>query len=135
MNVGEKIREERKKKKLTQKQLAELTGIAEITIRKYEGGKFKPKNENLNKIASALNVDAETLQPYTRIDLFDHVEKLRRDPGESSDTIRFWDELQETIIIGAFRELNQPGKEKAAQYIDDLTKIPEYRKDYNPEEK
>lgn len=41
---------------MTQKQLGELAGIAEPTIRRYETGKLNPKIETIKKIADALDV-------------------------------------------------------------------------------
>ncbi len=49
MTIGEKIRKTRKQKKMTQNTLAGLTGLAAITIRQYEAGKYTPKIENLSK--------------------------------------------------------------------------------------
>lgn len=54
--VSEQLKYYRKQAKMTQKQLSEETGIAEITIRQYEAGKYQPKIENLHKISNALNV-------------------------------------------------------------------------------
>lgn len=56
MSTGENIRKERRRKKMTQKELAEKTGIAEITIRQYEKDKFKPSFEKIIRIADALEV-------------------------------------------------------------------------------
>lgn len=42
MNEGEKIRNLRKKKGLTQKKLGELSNINEVQIRQYELGKANP---------------------------------------------------------------------------------------------
>ena len=56
MTVGEKIREIRKNANLTQKDLARLSGIAVITIRKYENNERNPKKEQIEKIAKALKV-------------------------------------------------------------------------------
>ncbi|WP_138207762.1 helix-turn-helix domain-containing protein [Haloimpatiens lingqiaonensis] len=56
MNIGDKIRNLRNDKNLTQKELATAAGISEISIRKYENGDRKPKFETLQKIAGALNV-------------------------------------------------------------------------------
>ena len=61
MTVGEKIRECRKDKKLSQKQLGERCGIAEPTIRRYELGKLNPKAETLERIANALEVPVSDL--------------------------------------------------------------------------
>lgn len=56
MTTGERIRAERQKAGLTQKQLGELCGIAEPTIRRYELDKLKPKRETLQKIAKPLGI-------------------------------------------------------------------------------
>ncbi len=56
MSIGENIRKIRKQKGLTQKKLAELSGLNEVTIRSYELGKFKPKIETIQRIANALDV-------------------------------------------------------------------------------
>ena len=47
MPTGTKIKEIRKQKGLTQKQLGDLCGIADSNIRKYENGKQNPKIETL----------------------------------------------------------------------------------------
>lgn len=56
MSIGENIRNTRKLKGMTQKQLGELAGIAEPTIRRYELGMLNPKRETIQKIANALGV-------------------------------------------------------------------------------
>lgn len=61
--TGEFIRVARKAKNLTQKQLGELSGIAEPTIRRYELGKLNPKYETLQRIAKALGVSVLELIP------------------------------------------------------------------------
>lgn len=61
MTVGERIRTVRKSRNLTQKQLGELSGIAEPTIRRYELGKLNPKYETIEKIAGALHTSTGSL--------------------------------------------------------------------------
>ena len=61
MNTGEKIQFYRKANKLTQKQLSELSGVSEISIRKYEAGDRFPKPEQLKKIASVLEIGGNEL--------------------------------------------------------------------------
>ncbi len=56
MTIGERIKNARKNKDWTQKQLEEKTGINEANIRKYESGRQNPKLETIQKIAEALNV-------------------------------------------------------------------------------
>ncbi|MCL2579113.1 MAG: helix-turn-helix domain-containing protein [Oscillospiraceae bacterium] len=55
MSIGEKIKVARKERKMTQRQLAEKSGLIETTIRKYEAGTQTPKLNNLQKIAAALD--------------------------------------------------------------------------------
>lgn len=56
MPTGTRIKEIRKQKGLTQKQLGDMCGIADSNIRKYENGYQNPKIETLQKIADALGV-------------------------------------------------------------------------------
>lgn len=65
MGAGGLIRAARKAKDLTQKQLGELSGIAEPTIRRYELGKLNPKYETLQRIAAALGIPVWQLIPAT----------------------------------------------------------------------
>lgn len=56
MTVGEKIKEFRKEKGLTQKELSKMADIPLPTLQKYETGKFNPKVEAVKKIAAALDI-------------------------------------------------------------------------------
>ena len=58
---GEKIKQLRLGRGLTQRQLSEKSGVIETTIRKYELGAQNPKTDNLQKIATALGVPVYTL--------------------------------------------------------------------------
>ena len=67
MNTGDKIKEYRKEKKITQKQLGQLIGKAEITIRKYESGALVPPLETLYSIAKALDIPVENLTQTKKV--------------------------------------------------------------------
>ncbi len=56
MTFGEKLKYLRKQKGVTQTELAELTGIHQVSIAKYEKDKMVPQPEQLEKITEALNV-------------------------------------------------------------------------------
>lgn len=56
MTIGEKIKRVRMLNHMTQKSLGEACGIGEATIRKYELGIRNPKQEQIRKIANALNI-------------------------------------------------------------------------------
>lgn len=61
LTIGERIRQARNEKGLTQKQLGSISGTSEITIRQYELGKRQPRIEQLQRIADALNISAYDL--------------------------------------------------------------------------
>ena len=58
---GDKIKHYRTLRNLTQKELAELSGISEIAIRKYESGERKAKLKNLYALSEVLNVPPPVL--------------------------------------------------------------------------
>lgn len=61
MTLGEKIRYFRTKQGITQGQLAELSGVHPVSIRKYETSKVQPQPTQIEKIAAALNVSFTAL--------------------------------------------------------------------------
>lgn len=67
--VGDKIKEYRKKRGITQAKLAELTGIHPVSIRKYEAGMMEPRLQQLQRIADALEINSFLLQeePYPKL--------------------------------------------------------------------
>lgn len=99
MDISEKIKQARLKKKLTQKQLAALSEVAEITIRQYESGKRRPKIEQLKKIAAALNVPVSA----------------------------FIDELSEAQHIQSTWEWIQDNEQKRKELIIEILKTHSYR--------
>lgn len=83
MSVGQNIRKIRKEKGITQKKLSELTGIAEITIRQYEAGKYKPKVEQVEKLAKALDVTpfdiiGENIKPLSEYSTKELLQEIER---------------------------------------------------------
>ena len=61
MTLGERIKEARKNKGLTQEELAFITGISISAITKYESNLREAKIEMLVKIADALKIPIESL--------------------------------------------------------------------------
>lgn len=118
MEIGQRIREERKKKRLTQADVAQKAKIAVNSLRLYEAGKRQPHLEQIRRIALAIGVAVS--------DLVD------------SD---FWATLPETemqtvfatnpykeLLNGLFDQLNDEGQSKAVERVEELTEIPKYKK-------
>ena len=61
MQIAEKLKKIRKERGITQNQLAEKAGLATITIQNYEGGKYEPKYETVEKLAKALEISISDL--------------------------------------------------------------------------
>jgi transcriptional regulator with XRE-family HTH domain len=127
MNVGEKIRALRKSSNLTQKELAKKSGIAEITIRKYENQDRQPKIEQIEKIATALEVTPLEILGF---DYWDNA----IDTKELSDSASLLDSIKNEYgedavqLLRWFNELNEQGKTKAVSDIVDMTEVSKYKK-------
>ncbi|WP_237049328.1 helix-turn-helix domain-containing protein [Lentibacillus amyloliquefaciens] len=61
--VGQRIKEERKKKGITQKELGVMIGVKHNTISSYEAGTNAPEQNAIFKIARALDVSTDDLFP------------------------------------------------------------------------
>jgi len=66
--VGNRIREERKKSRLSQKELGEKIGVKHNTISQYENATNSPEQDSLFKIARALNIKVDDLFPPMNVD-------------------------------------------------------------------
>jgi len=120
MNIGSNIKAIRKRKGITQKALAEKTGLAVRTIQDFEYNKINPKLETLLKIADALQVQPDELDPSCRWDdLFTQQEHFLADIKISEMIIKEYG--QETAsTINDFLSLDPEGQDKASEYIDFL---------------
>ena len=61
MTTGELIREARKKKGLTQRELGELLGMSDVGVAQWEKGLRNPRLETRQRIAKALDIDGTAL--------------------------------------------------------------------------
>ena len=72
MTIGELIRDARKKKGLTQKELGERLEVSDVSIAQWENGIRNPRFETRQKLAKALDIDiAELMSEAEKQDFFD----------------------------------------------------------------
>lgn len=122
MDVGQRIKEARKRAGLTQKGLATQIGVATGTIQQYELGKRQPRLEQLSKIARALGttlyelVGDEYFSSHTREEL---VQMWKEVP--------FFDISARDRVDTALGKLNDAGMEKAADVVEIIAEVPRYR--------
>lgn len=81
MTTGELIKQQRNSVHMTQKQLADLCGMADSAIRKYESGRIVPKVQTLEKIAKALDCKLSDLIPGARYSTNESRRKIEQEYG------------------------------------------------------
>ena len=59
--IGDRLRDLRKRKLLTQEQLADCSGVGIATIVRVERNQVEPRGSTIRKLAEALNVEPEEL--------------------------------------------------------------------------
>ena len=152
MDIGTRIKELRKARGMTQKELAKKTSLSIASIQGYEQKKYKPKLNTIAKIAVALDVllldlvdtDDPILQnEITAINIPDlnyrnsvlrstrsqNIYELNRILSDKNDIQQlFWD------LLTNFNLLNEFGKKEAVKQIELFSKIPDYRKEDDKQE-
>lgn len=61
--VGDMVRAERNKRRLTQRALAERAGVSPLTVRFIETGRSSPRLSTLTKLAEAMRCPVARLVP------------------------------------------------------------------------
>lgn len=116
MVLGQNLKDLRKNKRLTQKELAKLAGLSEISIRKYERGERTPKDEALTKLSKALNVSkVELITGITNKDLEDY---LMREMAQYYAILKNDSSFVE--IMEMYCALSDEGKKEARVSIENI---------------
>lgn len=100
---GDRLKELRKSKKISQLKLAEVLGVDRTMIGKYELKNHQPSNEILEKMADYLEVSPAYLMGYD--------ECINKPSNEKYSTI-------EKDIIDKFRKLNNDAKKRVLRNLD-----------------
>ncbi len=103
MSIGDRIKEARKARGFTQKELADLIGTSKNTICNYEGGYREPDVVKINALSKALGVTGDWIieSPFA-----DEMERQKKEPNLSSEALevaRDYDSLDlrgKTIVRG-----------------------------------
>lgn len=101
MEFGDKIREARKNKELTQRQFADLIGAKHNSVSNWENNQNKPDPDTIEKICGVLDISPSyllgTKKPQPTISEF------------------------EKVLLSYYNQLNDLGKEKLIENAEDLT--------------
>lgn len=105
MNLSEQIKKFRKEKNMKQEELAKKLGKSKSVISNWEKGINKP--------------DADTIAELCKI--------LKITPNQLFD----WKENHNKLINVYFQKLNEIGKQKALERIEEMTELPKYQEKDN----
>ena len=128
MKFGEKVRAARLAAKYSQKQLAEMTGIALRTIQNYESGELMPKQkETYPLLADALGIEVSSLMDDNADFVIKATEKYGSKGHEQAERLikevsglYAGGELAEEdmeAMMRAFQEAYWKAKEKNRKYV------------------
>ena len=106
--IGNKIKEYRKLKGLTQKELAKAVGMGDTTIANYEKGLRTPKKNTLFKLANAFDISID--------DLFPPIELAK--PKQNITKVNF--DPRQAILLSNYNKLNDNRKNKLVQTSEKL---------------
>ena len=130
--IAKNLQYYRKKKNMTQKELADKIGVRHNSISSWENGVNSISIENLQKIADALGVDVFSLAD------FDTATKMLEDdinrkeepakPEEQEPAGQKTLSTEEKRHIKKYRLLNEAGKQKTDEYMDLLLGNEDFRK-------
>ena len=141
MTIGERIKETRLKKGITQKELAETLGIATNSLSRYEIGERRPNLEMIDKIAVALGVEPLELLYGSKNNPFANFIALKNNLNVDNQLgglarakeILNPDSIVKDILnnlkqdtIQKYDSLNEKGQVKANGYITALSETDEY---------
>ena len=133
--IGYKIKEYRKIKGLTQKELAEIVEMGHTTIANYEKGFRTPKKNTLFKLANALNVTIDDFFPTTSTTseadttlsaITETVEQLTHsNQGRvltfAQDLLTEQTEVSEDLVgYFTYNYYDQPASAGTGQYLNDI---------------
>ena len=105
-------------KGLSQVELSGLLGLSRSAVGNYESGISSPKEGVLWKLMEVLDVDANYI--------FQDIMK-KNNPATNMETKKLPND--EEHLLGSYRTLNDAGKKKATDWVDDLTLISKYNAD------
>lgn len=120
MTIGDRIKQSRIKKDITQQQLADVAGVSKQAIYKYENGIVTNiPMDKLNAIAQRLNVSPSYLMGWD-----DEAPPAPAGLDESGYDL----DAKEKALLSAFNELTEEGKNLSIEYTQMLGTQNKYKK-------
>jgi transcriptional regulator with XRE-family HTH domain len=119
MFSGERLKQLRLEKSLTQIGLAKIFNTSHATINRYEKGVNEPDSETINKFADYFNVTADFL--LGRTDDRNNIEKVSEALQDDPELQAFWDMLKDRedlqILFKQTKNLDSKGIQQIIRII------------------
>ena len=132
MTMGDRIKNLRLQRGLTQEELGAIVGVKKSAIYKYESGLVvNLKRDTIEKLARALGVRPTTLMGLETFDTGAEFEErwkkvTRNTNGESLTVIHTTDPRK--FINYALDQMTEEGQNKVAERAAEVLEVPRYRK-------
>lgn len=114
MTLGERIRQQRKVKQMTQQDLADILKLAKSTVSQYESNTNRPDPETLVRIADALDVSTDYL--LGRVNLPASTQGHDISPAEAE----FLKWVEENLEESFFYDFDSSAEENKASLMEAL---------------
>lgn len=135
MDIGKKIKQARSSAGLTQAQLGDLLGVSGSMIGQWETNVRKPKPETLLRLSDALDI---TFGDFFPEDVLEGIkagfERGMEEEQEQWKLSGYTFDLIENLLIESFWHLNEEGKRKALEYVEDIADNPKYQRELSADE-
>ena len=136
IQIGSKIKEFRKAKGITQKEMAKRLNIPYSTYSNYENNNREPNITQIEAIAKELEIDVLEL-----LDMSQYKTHKKEISAIIDDKLEHWkhdkkigySETLDIELLKDFRKLNKTGQLEAKKRVEELTEIKKYTEP-DPEE-
>lgn len=134
MTVGENLYALRQKLGLTQKEFAEKVGVSQSAINYWENEKRQPRIEQLQKIATTLQICLDELLPTSLTQSYLSINPtLKESIHELAKTglsvvEQNLENKKTDNLINNYNKLNTLGKLEAQKRVAELAELPKYQK-------
>lgn len=113
MSIGSRIKAARRRKGLTQEQLAQQCGVTKGAISNYENDVSTPDVEKLSAIMECLGVDPNYIYQ-------DYLLPTKNTPTPPSGEAGVLTADELSRISAAMAQMNEEGRERVVEYAEDL---------------
>ena len=121
MNMGERIRELRKEKGVTQEELGKIIGVRQSAIRKYESGMVENiPRISIQKMADFFDVSPAYLMCFTDEAHITHTESVYLSPDEKSVILSYRKQPDMQTAVKKLLGIEKQPKKKLSPTVSDI---------------